>query len=174
MRCKFWQVLTVRPGATGQAVRRFVAQFEPVRDVLAPLFAEGEEAAPGLDVHLELRSHTGAEIEGNKIIDWSFDVGDQSVRLREPAHALRWTPRMPVALVLRLAKDAPVKALPDPRQPAMSTDGHTAHYNLGLLYVRKKDYDKARASADKAYGAGFPLPGLKNKLLEAGQWRGQN
>ncbi|MYN25134.1 tetratricopeptide repeat protein [Duganella levis] len=47
----------------------------------------------------------------------------------------------------------------------------TAHYNLGLLYVKKKDYDKARASAQKAYGMGFPLPGLKNKLTAAGEWR---
>ncbi|MRX06428.1 tetratricopeptide repeat protein [Pseudoduganella sp. FT25W] len=47
----------------------------------------------------------------------------------------------------------------------------TAHYNLGLLYVKKKDYDKARASAQKAYAMGFPLPGLKNKLAAAGEWR---
>lgn len=47
----------------------------------------------------------------------------------------------------------------------------TAQYNLGLLYLRKKDYDKARASAQKAYEMGFPLPGLKNKLTAAGEWR---
>jgi len=47
----------------------------------------------------------------------------------------------------------------------------TAHYNLGLLYVQKKQYDKARASAHKAYEMGFPLPGLKNKLVAAGQWQ---
>lgn len=47
----------------------------------------------------------------------------------------------------------------------------TAHYNLGLVYLKKKDYDKARASAKKAYGMGFPLPGLKNKLTAAGEWQ---
>ncbi len=47
----------------------------------------------------------------------------------------------------------------------------TAHYNLGLLYLRRKDYDKARASAQKAYGMGFPLPGLKKQLTAAGEWR---
>ena len=54
----------------------------------------------------------------------------------------------------------------------LEPDNPTSHYNLGLLYLKKKDYDKARASADKAYGMGFPLPGLKNKLVDAGQWRG--
>ena len=44
-------------------------------------------------------------------------------------------------------------------------------YNLGLLYLRQKDYDKARAAAQQAYRRGFPLPGLKNKLAAAGQWR---
>lgn len=53
----------------------------------------------------------------------------------------------------------------------LEPDNPTAHYNLGLLYLKKKDYDNARASAQKAYGMGFPLPGLKNKLQAAGEWR---
>lgn len=47
----------------------------------------------------------------------------------------------------------------------------TNHYNLGLLYLRKKDYVQARASARQAYALGFPLPALKNKLQAAGQWQ---
>jgi Flp pilus assembly protein TadD len=46
-----------------------------------------------------------------------------------------------------------------------------AHYNLGLLYERRKDYPKAREAARAAYGMDFPLPGLKNKLKAAGQWQ---
>lgn len=53
----------------------------------------------------------------------------------------------------------------------LEPENPTAHYNLGLLYLKKKDYDKARASAQKAYSMGFPLPGLKNKLTAAGEWR---
>lgn len=40
----------------------------------------------------------------------------------------------------------------------------TAHYNLGLLHFKRKDYDKARRHADEAYARGFPLEGLKHKL----------
>ncbi|MYM89521.1 tetratricopeptide repeat protein [Rugamonas sp. FT82W] len=47
----------------------------------------------------------------------------------------------------------------------------TTHYNLGLLYFKRKDYEQARASARTAYGLGFPLPGLRNQLSAAGQWR---
>jgi len=53
----------------------------------------------------------------------------------------------------------------------LEPENPTSHYNLGLLYLRKKEFDKARASAEKAYGMGFPLDGLKNKLIAAGQWR---
>ncbi|OFJ46440.1 ABC transporter permease [Janthinobacterium lividum] len=47
----------------------------------------------------------------------------------------------------------------------------TIQYNLGLMYVKKKEYEKANAHAQKAYALGFPLPGLKNKLKAAGKWR---
>jgi tetratricopeptide (TPR) repeat protein len=44
------------------------------------------------------------------------------------------------------------------------------NYNLGLFYMQKKDYEQAKIYAKKAYELGFPLPGLKNKLMEAGKW----
>lgn len=44
------------------------------------------------------------------------------------------------------------------------------NYNLGLLYMKKKDYQQAKIHAKKAYALGFPLQGLKNMLSEAGHW----
>jgi len=43
-------------------------------------------------------------------------------------------------------------------------------YNIGLIYLDLKEYDKALVFAHKAYGAGFPLPGLKDRLKRAGKW----
>lgn len=43
-----------------------------------------------------------------------------------------------------------------------------AHYNLGLLYVERSQYQDAIEHAVKAYQLGFPLPGLKHKLVQAG------
>ena len=45
-----------------------------------------------------------------------------------------------------------------------------AHYNLGLLYFKSGDYEAARASAQKAYELGHPLPGLKRMLVASGHW----
>jgi tetratricopeptide (TPR) repeat protein len=52
----------------------------------------------------------------------------------------------------------------------LAPENATANYNLGLLYLEKKDYAKALAFAKKAETLGFPLPGLKNKLVEMGKW----
>ncbi|WP_295999979.1 tetratricopeptide repeat protein [Rugamonas sp.] len=71
--------------------------------------------------------------------------------------------------LLSLGQTGP--ALEQLREAArLEPDNATAHYNLGLLYLRQHDYAQARAAAERAYALGFPLPGLKNKLIAAGQW----
>jgi tetratricopeptide (TPR) repeat protein len=49
-------------------------------------------------------------------------------------------------------------------------DSAEVHYNLGLLYVAKKEYGLAKRHARKAYELGYPLPGLRNKLIAVGVW----
>lgn len=58
-------------------------------------------------------------------------------------------------------------------EAARALDGGSAnvHYNLGLAYFNLGQYEKALSSAHTAYGAGFPLPGLRDKLRRAGKWR---
>lgn len=51
-----------------------------------------------------------------------------------------------------------------------STNGNV-HYNLGLAYFELGQHQKALESAHRAYAAGFPLPGLRQKLTKAGKWR---
>ncbi|MDT8363056.1 MAG: tetratricopeptide repeat protein [Nitrosomonas sp.] len=53
----------------------------------------------------------------------------------------------------------------------LEPDNATALYNLGLLYLKQKKYEKANEYAQKAYKLDFPLPGLKNKLISAGKWK---
>jgi len=44
-------------------------------------------------------------------------------------------------------------------------------YNLGLIYLKKRDYENAVYYAKKAYDKDFPLEGLKRQLIAAGKWR---
>jgi len=52
----------------------------------------------------------------------------------------------------------------------LEPENPTINYNLGLLYLKQKDYEQAKTYAKKAYELGFPLPGLKNQLKQAGKW----
>lgn len=52
----------------------------------------------------------------------------------------------------------------DPRSP-------DAHYDLGLLYLETGHPKKALEHAQIAYAAGYPLPGLREKLQRAGYWK---
>jgi tetratricopeptide (TPR) repeat protein len=53
---------------------------------------------------------------------------------------------------------------------ALAEDNSNVHYNLGLAYFELKEYDKALASAHRAYQLGFPFPGLRNMLEREGKW----
>lgn len=52
-----------------------------------------------------------------------------------------------------------------------SPDNANVHYNLGLAYLSLKNYDESLAHARRAYELGFPLPGLRDKLVRAGVWK---
>ncbi|BCT69210.1 tetratricopeptide repeat protein [Nitrosospira sp. NRS527] len=54
----------------------------------------------------------------------------------------------------------------------LQPENPTINYNLGLLYMQRKNYEQAKTYAKKAYELGFPLPGLKNQLIKAGKWDG--
>ncbi len=58
----------------------------------------------------------------------------------------------------------------DNYQQAQSLGLDTAelYYNMGLLYLDMNDVKLARTYADKAYGMGYPLPGLRKRLEHRG------
>lgn len=52
----------------------------------------------------------------------------------------------------------------------LDPDNPSTNYNMGLVYFKNKDMAKANQYAQKAYALGFPLPGLKSMLVQAGKW----
>jgi tetratricopeptide (TPR) repeat protein len=52
----------------------------------------------------------------------------------------------------------------------LDPESGTANYNLGLIHFEKKDYEKAAFYAKRAEALGFPILGLKNKLVEMRKW----
>jgi tetratricopeptide (TPR) repeat protein len=53
----------------------------------------------------------------------------------------------------------------------LTPDDPVIAYNLGLLLTEKRDFERARMYAEKAYAGGLQLPGLRDKLARQGQWR---
>ncbi|MDB5871609.1 MAG: type secretion protein IcmF [Ramlibacter sp.] len=121
---------TARAATQGAPARRFVDQFERVKAFLNPLYPTEEGAAAGYDVMAEFRANQQAEVEGNKVIDWTLEMGGQVLRLRDPPKALRWEPGSPVTLTLRLAKDSPASPVIDVHQSAMQVDGKAVMFRF--------------------------------------------
>ena len=52
-----------------------------------------------------------------------------------------------------------------------AADNPFSHYNIGLIYLEMKNYDRALEQAHKAYGLGFARTELKDRLKSAGRWK---
>jgi len=50
-------------------------------------------------------------------------------------------------------------------------DNPFTQYNVGLIYLDMKEYDKALVQAHKAIVQGFPQTGLRDKLAAVGKWQ---
>lgn len=53
----------------------------------------------------------------------------------------------------------------------LAKDNAFTHYNIGLVYLELKEYDRALAQAHVAYGMGFTQPALREGLVAAGRWK---
>lgn len=85
-------------------------------------------------------------------------------------------PKRPEAYVMLAVLDRKQHKLSDARDVLKQADDATEgtsseiQYNLGLINFELGDDAAAHANALKAYGHGYPLPGLKNMLHKAGHW----
>eukprot|EP01034_Spumella_vulgaris_P043100 gene43100-53496_t len=71
--------------------------------------------------------------------------------------------------LLSVGRDA--EALPKYQTAVqLDPDNPSTNYNMGLVYYKNKDMVNANKYAQIAYALEFPLPGLKNLLVQAGKW----
>ena len=89
--------------------------------------------------------------------------------------ATRWRPSDANVWLIHgmyLAKTDRMNEALEKYEMALKLDSSSAeiNYNAGLAYFDLKNYARSRELAEKAYAMGYPLPGLRNKLREVGQW----
>jgi type VI secretion system protein ImpL len=110
---------------------RFLEQMTRVRAFLGPLIPPEDGAQPaGYELGIEFRVNQKAEIDGNKIVDWALEVGDQTVKLRDANRPVRWRPGMPIGLTLRWAKDASLAPVNDGTLAHLSVDDKNVIYRF--------------------------------------------
>ncbi|MFM7482691.1 MAG: hypothetical protein ACKO2S_00365, partial [Burkholderiaceae bacterium] len=118
------------PEGAAVPIRDFTAQTVQVRQLMASLFPPDPAAPAGLDVMVKFRAQTQGEQDGNKIIDWSISVGDQTLSLRDTPRALRWRVGQPVRLSLRFANDAPIVPRTDADNPYLEVSRKNATFRF--------------------------------------------
>ena len=138
-------------------IRDFNTQLLQVRQLLGPLFPADASQPAAYDVNLRFRTNVNAEIDGNKIIDWTITIGDQTLKLRDPPRPLRWRAGDPIRLTLRFANDATLIPRADPdnahlevsrKQVVFRFDGPWALLEMVQL-LRVAEVSDARTSALK-------------------------
>lgn len=90
-------------------------------------------------------------------------------------HAQRWYPDDPTVFMLEGRYYWKIGEIDEARLAyldALALDASLVevHYNLGLVYLELKQMPMALEHAKRAYAGGYPLPGLRRKLVEAGVW----
>ena len=180
------QALVRKTSASAAPVQRFMEQFERARTFLAPLMPVEENAAVGYDVGVEFRANQQGEVQGNKIIDWTLEIGRQRLSLRDPPKPLRWEPGQAIQLSLRMAKDGLVTPLVDAKQPAITVDGKTLTlryadgWALLNLIGRQREVEARGDGRSQLIKIEFPLqvetlppiggaPGLQPVIARVGQ-----
>lgn len=74
-------------------------------------------------------------------------------------------------IYLYRAKRLPAAVTSLEKAVKLDPDSINAHYNLGLVYFETKQFELANAHAQRAYQLGASVPGLRDKLKRAGQWK---
>ena len=111
-------------GVAQNAQRKFLEDMAVVRAFFASfLDAPKPELAPSLDLEATFRVLKPREIDGQQIIGWTAEVGDQVVTNRQAAKKIRWTAGQPVRVTLRWAADSPrIPAVAGQRRAALDGD----------------------------------------------------
>lgn len=162
--------------AASTSVKRTEEQMLRVREFLSPLYPTEENQVPGMDLSVEFRANPAAEIDGNKIIDWSLTVGSQTIRQRDPVRPLRWEPGLPIVLTMRVARDGPVIPVAEVVQTDMSVEDRTVTYRFDdqwalLSFVgMHRDTDSSGADA-RSQLLRFEFPLITNSANPGAQPR---
>ena len=133
-----------------------------------PLIGGAEaDPSPILDLGVLFRANREREVNGNQIIDWQMQIGQQPpIQYKPVEQKLRWRLGDPVRIVLRYAKDSPYVPV------ATSDSGYTVqdqrtvtfnYSNLWSLFALLQSHLPPRGSAPDLAAFSFPNAPVPNQ-----------
>jgi len=97
----------------GTSQAEFFARLDEVRAFLEPMLGSDTTGSAAFRVVAELRAHRAREAGGDQVADWTMEIGDTRLSLRDSAGAAAdWSPGDAVRLWLRWAEGSPVRPAP--------------------------------------------------------------
>ncbi len=95
-------------GDSGQDAATFLQQMQNDRPLFAAILGKQEHARrPASDCPPTFRVNQAREVNGNQIIQWTLQVGQDTFTSGSPTRMGRWIYGQPVSLTLRWAKNSP-------------------------------------------------------------------
>jgi type VI secretion system protein ImpL len=109
---------------------KFIRDVQSIRPLMLAALDQGtENAIPRIDVEVTFRTDRPQERGGEKVIDWSFQIGGQEIDFRATNPQGTWQVGAPIMVNFRWAQDAESLPIPDPRKPSLSVSDFTATYS---------------------------------------------
>lgn len=115
--------------STQAEAMRFIKDIQSIRSLMLAAIDQGPEQTPSkIDFDVSFRTDRKREAGGDKIIDWSLQVGAQTLDFRQKNLTASWSMGMPIIVDLRWAIDGDLSPLSDPRQPSLTVIGPKASF----------------------------------------------
>lgn len=109
---------------------KFIRDVQSIRPLMLATLDQGtENAIPRIDVEVAFRTDRPQERGGEKVIDWSFQIGGQEIDFRATNPQGTWQVGAPIMVNFRWAQDAESLPIPDPRKSSLSVSDFTATYS---------------------------------------------
>jgi len=146
-------------GAATAEVLHFLDQVDRLKPMFASMLtAEGENPDLALTAEFQFRVNRDNEVNGNQIIEWWAQVGEDRIELGGPKSSIEWRTNMPVQMCFRWAKNADFAPGADQR------DEHARVNGLGVCYQFEGRWALLRLLAAHA---ATPVDRGKRSFLEA-------
>lgn len=107
---------------------KFYEDIKEIKKLFTTITSKANDGIRGFDLDIKFRVNQQKEIFGNRIIDWTINVGSDSLSIRDEKKTLRWSIGDKITLSFRFAADTPVSPISNKSDPYYQASKKTASF----------------------------------------------